>query len=76
MLTGTVFFAFLPKVDLKKVILIVKWPIVFVTPQDISTMFLSIYIPFVLLFMKSSLLTPAPKYSQNCPSVFESYEGE
>ncbi|XP_078348034.1 uncharacterized protein LOC144633117 [Oculina patagonica] len=37
-------------------------------------MFLSIYIPFFLLFLRFCLLTPALQYSENCGSVFESYE--
>ena len=39
-------------------------------------MFLGMYIPFFLLFLRSCLLTPAPQHSDSCATVFESYEGE
>lgn len=48
----------------------------FLSRRAFSTMFLIIYIPFFLLFMRSCLLTPASHYSENRGSVFESYEGE
>ena len=38
----------------------------------VVTMFLSIYIPFILIFLRTSLLLSAPDY---CGNLFESFSG-